>query len=200
MLNKQKKSMKKLFMVALLLTGFAFSTHAQKSTIGVRIGENTGVGAEVSFQTSLSKKNRIELDLGFRRSNYGSIGYTYGYGSSYYYNDYNDNGYGHNDIKLVGIYQWVFDIKKGFKWYVGPGVGAGFYSSKDYYNKNTSNFETKSGAFAVIAGDAGVEYNFKFPLTVSFDVRPEFYISRDYEMARNGSFGPDLGVSARYRF
>ena len=186
--------MKKLFITAFMLMGFAFSTQAQeKNAIGIRLGDNSGFGGEVTFQTAVSKKNRIELDLGFR--NEGNVYYN-GYGNGYY----GGKGYGHNDIKLVGIYQWVFNIKNGFKWYVGPGVGAGIYSSKNYYNKVYDKYENKSGAFAVIAGDVGIEYNFKFPLQLSFDVRPELYLSPDYVDARDNSFGPDLGLSARYRF
>lgn len=166
-----------------------FSAQAQKNAIGIRLGDNSGFGGEVSFQTALSKKNRIELDLGFR--NQGNVYYG-GYDNNYY----NSKSYGHNDVKLVGIYQWVFDIKNGFKWYVGPGAGVGLYSSKDYYNNTTNLLETKTGAFGVIAGDVGIEYNFKFPLQLSFDVRPEIYLSSDYV----DSFGPDLGLSARYRF
>ena len=185
--------MKKLFITALLLTGVAFSAQAQeKNAIGIRLGDNSGFGGEVTFQTALSKNNRLELDLGFR--NEGNVYYG-GYG-----NNYNGKGYGHNDVKLVGIYQWVFDIKNGFKWYVGPGVGVGIYSSKYYTNKNTFQIEDKKGAFAVLAGDIGIEYNFKFPLQLSFDVRPELYLSPDYVAARDNSFGPDLGLSARYRF
>jgi hypothetical protein len=190
--------MKKLFITALMLSGFIFSAEAQKNAIGIRLGDNSGFGAEVSFQTALSKKNRIELDLGFRNEGNGYNGY--GYGNGYGNNYYNGKGYGHNDIKFVGIYQWVFDIKNGFKWYVGPGVGVGIYSSKYYYNDKTFLLEDKNGAFAVLAGDVGVEYNFKFPLQLSFDVRPEIYLSPDYVDARDNSFAPDLGLSARYRF
>jgi hypothetical protein len=188
--------MRKLFITALMLTGFAFSTQAQeKNAIGIRLGDNSGFGGEVTFQTALSKNNRIELDLGFR--NQGNVYYGYGYGNGY---NYGNKGYGHNDVKLVGIYQWVFDIKNGFKWYIGPGVGAGIYSSKNYYNPVNDQYETKNGAFGVITGDVGIEYNFKFPLQLSFDVRPELYLSPDYVDARDNSFGPDLGLSARYRF
>lgn len=186
--------MKKLFITVLMLTGFAFSSQAQqKNAIGIRLGDNSGFGGEVSFQTAVSKKNRIELDLGFR--NEGNVYYG-GYGNGYY----GGKGYAHNDVKLVGIYQWVFDIKNGFKWYIGPGVGVGIYSSKYYYKDGYYYNETKNGAFGVIAGDVGVEYNFKFPLQLSFDIRPEIYLSPDYIDARDNSFGPDLGLSARYRF
>jgi len=187
--------MKKLLVTTFMLVGLAFSTQAQENNaIGIRLGQNEAFGGEVSFQTALSKKNRIELDLGFRKNN--DVYYGFGYGNGYNYG----NGYGHNAVKLIGIYQWVFDINKGFKWYVGPGVGAGLYNSKNYYDKYKDAYVTKNGAFGVVSGDAGIEYNFDFPLQVSFDVRPEIYISPDYVDARNGNFGADVGVSARYRF
>ena len=85
--------MKKLFITAFMLMGFAFSTQAQeKNAIGIRLGDNSGFGGEVTFQTAVSKKNRIELDLGFR--NEGNVYYN-GYGNGYY----GGKGYGHNDIK-----------------------------------------------------------------------------------------------------
>jgi len=183
--------MKKLLVSTFMLVGLAFSSQAQeKNAIGIRLGQNEAFGGEVSFQTALSKKNRIELDLGFRKSN--DIYYGYGFG--------NGKGYGYNSVKLTGIYQWVFDIDNGFKWYVGPGVGVGFYSSKNYYDDNKNEYVTKNGAFAVASGDVGIEYNFDFPLQLSFDIRPELYISPDYVDARDGNLGVDVGVSARYRF
>jgi len=97
--------MKKVFLSAIMLIGLAFSAGAQeKSAIGIRLGDNSGFGAEVSYQRSLSKNNRLEFDLGFR--NYGNVYY----GNGYYGNGNNfaNNGYGHNDIKLVGLYQWVW--------------------------------------------------------------------------------------------
>lgn len=187
--------MKKVLVTAFMLVGLAFSSQAQeKHAIGIRLGQNEAFGGEVSFQTAVGKKNRIELDLGFRKSNDVYYGYGYGYGFG------NGKGYGHNSVKLTGIYQWVFDIDNGFKWYAGPGVGVGFYSSKNYYDDKNNVYVTKNGAFAVASGDVGIEYNFDFPLRLSFDIRPELYINPDYVDARDGNVGVDVGVSARYRF
>lgn len=186
-------------MIIFTVIAFVFTSKAQeKNAIGLRLGGNNGLGAEISFQTALFKKNRLELDFGYRRSDFS---YNYDYNNTSFY--YNSQRYYSNDIKLVGIFQWVFDIKKGFKWYVGPGVGVGFYSSKNNYNAVTDKNETNSGAFGVIAGDGGIEYNFKFPLQLSFDVRPELSISNGYLNARGSNtsnLGTDIGLSARYRF
>ena len=64
--------MKKLILSSILLIGLAFTTQAQdisKNAIGLRLGDNSGLGAEVSYQKALSGNNRLELDLGWRNSN-----------------------------------------------------------------------------------------------------------------------------------
>jgi hypothetical protein len=48
--------------------------------------------------------NRLELDLGWRNRN-----------------DYKNNGYDDNTIKLTALYQWVWNIDGGFNWYAGVG-------------------------------------------------------------------------------
>ncbi len=106
--------MKKLS--ALILT-IAFSSllNAQEISdhaIGLRIGENDGIGTEISYQKSIGSSNRLEVDLGWRNS---------------------------NDIdafKLTGIYQWVWNIDGGFNWYAGAGGGIGSWNGP----KNTDGF------------------------------------------------------------
>lgn len=177
-----------------MLLGLAFNLNAQENAIGIRLGDNAGFGGEVSYQRTISKANRLEFDLGFRNSG----NYKYNYNGNGYYDG--RNGYEHNSVKLVGLYQWVWDIKNGFKWYAGPGVGVGFWKTDRFYAGDNLYVEGDSGAFIVAAGDIGIEYNFDFPLQLSFDFRPEIYISEDYNDLRNDSFGPDFGLSARYRF
>jgi hypothetical protein len=141
--------MKKLFLSTLMLLGLAWGTQAQdisKNALGLRLGNNDGFGGEVSYQRGLSRSNRLELDLGFRNNN-------------------NVNAY-----KLVGLYQWVWDIDQGFNWYAGVGGGLGSWS---YNEEGVSN----SGTFILAAGDLGVEYNFDIPLQLSLDLRPEFYLN-----------------------
>lgn len=183
--------MKNLILSTLMLLGLAFSSIAQeKNAIGIRLGDNDGFGGEVTYQRWVSKANRLEFDLGFRNS--GNYNYSNGY--------YNGKGFEHNAVKLVGLYQWVWDIKNGFKWYAGPGIGVGFWKTDRFYAGNDVYVASDSGAFIVAAGDIGIEYNFDFPLQLSFDFRPELYISDDYDNVRDGNFGPDFGLSARFRF
>jgi hypothetical protein len=56
-------------------------------------------------------------------------------------------------FKIVGLYQWVWNIDGGFNWYAGVGGGIGSWS----YDKNDVE---DSGSFILAAGDIGIEYNF----------------------------------------
>lgn len=167
--------MKKLILSAFMLLGLAFSAQAQdisKNALGLRLGDNDGFGGEISYQRGLSKNNRLELDLGWRNS---------------------------NDVdafKLTGIYQWLWNIEGGFNWYAGVGGGVGSWS----YDKKIGgvNYED-SGAFVFVAGNLGIEYNFKeAPIQLSLDIRPELYFNSDD--FREDNFGPDLALGIRYRF
>jgi hypothetical protein len=99
--------MKKVILTAAMLFGMALSTQAQdisKNTLGLRLGDNDGFGAEISYQRGLSANNRLELDLGWRNSKEVDA------------------------IKLAGLYQWVWNIDKGLNWYAGAGGGLGSWS------------------------------------------------------------------------
>ena len=83
-----------------------------------------------------------------------------------------------------GVYfDWLFDIAgeepTGFRFY--PGVGPEFY----FYH----------GFDFAVAGDFGVEYSFKFPLTIGIDWRPHFMLTD--KMRFNGN---NWGILARFRF
>lgn len=96
--------MKKLVLSVLLIGGFLFSGHAQKiseNALGLRLGDNDGFGAEVSYQRALGSANRLEADLGWRNSRNVDA------------------------IKLTGLYQWVWNIDGNFNWYAGAGAGLG---------------------------------------------------------------------------
>ena len=116
----------------------------------------------------MSKNNRLELDLGWRNSKNVDA------------------------FKLVGLYQWVWNIDGGFNWYAGVGGGIGSWS---YDQGGFSD----SGTILLAAGDIGIEYNFKeAPIQISLDFRPEIYFnSDDY---REDSFGPDIALGIRYKW
>lgn len=164
--------MKKIILVASLIIGLSFSAKAQntsKNALGLRLGDNDGFGGELSYQRKLSGNNRLELDLGWRNSNDVDA------------------------IKLVGLYQWVWNIDGGFNWYAGVGGGVGTWS---YGNNNSNNND--NGTFALVAGDLGIEYNFDVPIQLSLDFRPEIYFNSD--SFRDNNFGPDIALGIRYRF
>lgn len=163
--------MKKIAIIALMVFGFSLTSNAQeisKNALGVRLGSNDGFGFEISYQRGLSDNNRLELDLGLRNT------------------DDNDA------FKIVGLYQWVWQIENRFNWYVGVGGGAGSWDNND---KDHQDYE--DGAFLLLAGDIGIEYNFDIPLLISLDFRPEIYFGNNY---RNDNYGSDIGLSLRYQF
>jgi len=156
--------------ITVMLTGI-LGMQAQdisKHALGLRLGDNDGFGAEISYQLALKENNRLEFDLGWRNSN------------------------NFNAIKVVGLYHWVFNIDKGFNWYVGPGGGLGFWS---YDNGFLQSNGDDSGSFFFIAGDIGIEYSFDFPLQLSLDFRPEIGFG-DF----NDDLDFDIGLGVRYQF
>ena len=166
--------MKKIILSTFMLIGLAFSAQSQdisKNALGLRLGSNDGFGGEVSYQRGLSKNNRLELDLGWRNSK------------------------DVNATKLVGLYQWIWELDKGFNWYAGVGAGIGSWN----YDKGG---ESQNGTILLAAGDIGIEYNFsEAPIQLSLDLRPEFYLNNSGDNKfRKENFGPDIALGLRYRF
>jgi hypothetical protein len=152
--------MKKIVLGLSLLLGSLLTINAQEisdNAVGLRVGSNDGFGAEISFQRKLKENNRLEVNLGLR------------------------NGF--SDLKLSGLYEWVWSLEENLNWYAG--TGAGFYDAN------------KASVFA--SGVVGIEYNLEndvnLPLLISLDYRPEIGITGDL----NG-LNSDLGLSLRYQF
>jgi hypothetical protein len=163
--------MKKSILLIAMLFGLAISAQAQdfsKNAIGLRLGSNDGFGTEISYQARLSSINRLELDLGWRNHN------------------------NEDDLKIAGIYQWVWNLDGGLNWYAGVGGGVGTWKYNDNHGINDN------GAFGFVAGDLGIEYNFDFPLQVSLDIRPEVYLNGGSYTDNN--YGTDVALGVRYRF
>lgn len=160
----------------LLITGLLFSTvitaqEISKNAIGVRIGDSDGFGVEANYQRAIgTNNNRLEFGLGIRDNRNFSA------------------------FKLVGLYEWVWNIDGGFNWYAGPGAGVGQVRVNDGRFEN-GRFEDDNETFVFAAGVVGVEYSFDFPLLVSVDVRPEFGFG-DYR----DDLDLDIALSARYQF
>lgn len=156
-----------------MLIGLALGAQAQeirKNALGLRIGDNDGFGGEVSYQRGLGDNNRLELDLGWRDSKH------------------------YDAMKIVALYQWIWNIEGGFNWYAGAGGGLGTYSFKKDYDYPGDD---DSGTFLLLAGDIGIEYVFDIPLQLSLDFRPELYFGDDF---RNDNFGPDIALGVRFTF
>ncbi len=147
----------------------SYSQEISKNTLGLRFGGGDGFGTEVSYQRGLENNNRLEIDLGWKN---------------------NDNFDG---FKLVGVYQWVWNLEGNFNWYAGAGAGLGNY---DYEIRVDNDKFNESETFLLAAGQVGIEYNFdEIPLQLSLDTRPElgfgdFVDDLDFDIA--------LGI--RYRF
>ncbi len=160
---------KRFLIIATFILGSICTMQAQeisKNALGVRLGDNDGFGAEVSYQRALSGNNRLEFDLGWR--------------------DFD----GGNAIKIAGIYQWVFNLDKGFNWYVGPGGGIGIIDFDDDFPGGDG-----SDSYFFLAGDIGIEYNFDIPILISLDLRPEIGFG-DF----NDDLDFDIGLGIRYQF
>ena len=149
--------MRKIVLGLSLLVGALFTVNAQDisdNAIGLRLGSNDGFGSEISYQRKLKENNRLEVNLGLRD--------------------------GFSDLKLTGLYQWVWNLEDKFNWYAG--AGAGLYDSNSI------------GIFA--SGVVGVEYNFDAPIILSIDYRPEIGLTRNGQNGLNS----DIALSVRYQF
>ena len=120
--------MKKVIVSAVLFVGAVLSSQAQdisKNSIGLRLGDNDGFGAEISYQRRLTPINRLEFDLGWRNSDEVDA------------------------IKLAGMYQWVWNIDKGLNWYAGAGGGIGSWSYSNEGESNNGSFVFISGNLGI---------------------------------------------------
>lgn len=142
--------MKKIVLLSCLGFGIAVSSFGQsisKNALGLRLGDNDGFGAEISYQRGLSKTNRLEIDLGMRSS---------------------DNV---DAFKLTGIYQWVWKIEGGFNWYAGVGGGLGSWSYDGPGSDDSGSFVFAAGDIGIEYNFK------EAPIQLSLDARPEFGFS-----------------------
>jgi hypothetical protein len=168
--------MRKLLLVSILcLSAITFADaqeesnqNISKNAIGLRLGDSDGFGAEISYQRAVLENNRLEFDFGWR------------------------DGKNYDGAKLVGLFQWVWNIDGGFNWYAGPGAG---FSAYRFENPSGKNYRD---SFAFLAGNIGIEYSFDFPLLLSLDFRPELgFGDKVYD---NHDLDFDLGIGVRYQF
>ncbi|MEM7486173.1 MAG: hypothetical protein AAF348_13280 [Bacteroidota bacterium] len=137
-----------LFTCLFIFGTFAISAQdISDHTIGLRLGDSDGFGAEISYQKSIGRYNRAEFNLGWRDSRRFDA------------------------FKLSGVYQWVHQIEGNFNWYYGFGGGLGSVEFEP-----EPDGDDNDGLFVFAAGNLGVEYDFDIPLLLSLDFRPEIGI------------------------
>ncbi|WP_088341099.1 hypothetical protein [Robiginitalea sediminis] len=136
--------------------------------LGLRLGDSDGFGAEISYQKSIARYNRVEANLGWRDSR------------------------NFDAFKLTGVYQWVHQLDGNFNWYYGVGGGLG---SVDFDPGFT---DEDGGLFVFGAGDIGIEYNFDIPLLLSLDFRPEIGLIGYDGFSDNFDFDIALGVRYQF--
>ncbi|MGB5667726.1 MAG: hypothetical protein WBM53_12825 [Maribacter sp.] len=162
----------KSFILLLCFTSLStvFSQEISEHALGLRLGDSDGFGAEISYQKSISRYNRLELDLGWRDHRY------------------------YDAFKLAGIYQWVHQLDGDFNWYYGVGGGLGNVD----FDALPNNSNNDDGLFIFGAGDIGIEYNFDIPLLLSLDFRPEIGLIGYDGFSDNFDF--DIALGIRYQF
>lgn len=157
---------KLLLLLSIALIGFTFTMNAQyiaDNAIGLRLGDSDGFGAEISYQTRVRDNNRLEFGLGWRDNNNFSA------------------------IRVVALYQWVWNLDGDFNWYAGFGGGLASFSFDDNIN------DDETALFA--AGNIGIEYSFEIPLLISLDFRPEIGFGKI-----NDDVDFDIALGLRYQF
>lgn len=159
-----------------LVTAFAQSQEIANHAFGLRLGESDGFGAALSYQKSIGRYGRMELDFGYQDSREFDAG------------------------KATLLFQSVYNIDGDFNWYWGFGGGAGSANFEERPDPNNANIilEPDGGLFVFGAGDIGVEVNLNMPLVISLDIRPEIGII-GYKSFDN-RFNFDVGLGIRYQF
>lgn len=165
----------RLFIFLFVLTTFTLSAQEiSDHALGLRLGDSDGFGAEISYQKSIGRYNRFEVDLGWRDSREFDA------------------------FKLTGVYQWIHSLDGDFNWYYGFGGGLGNVDFESRLDGNDQPFTPDGGLFVFAAGNIGIEYNFDIPLLISLDFRPEIGLIGYGDFDDNFDF--DIALGIRYQF
>lgn len=168
--------MKKVMLFALVTFMFmnSYNVQAQDAPYKHSVGGVVGFVNGFSYKGFILSKLAIQADAGF------GIGFPY------------------MSTKANANLMYQGYIKKGFYWFAGGGVSAGY----SFGGVATYLYAT-SYSYALIGINAigGAEYKFaKIPLTLQADIRPgvAFHLNRyDHAIGFDYNF---LNVSARYTF
>ncbi len=163
------KSATFLAVLFLFVSSVVSAQRISDNALGLRLGNSDGFGAEISYQRSLGRFHRLEVNLGWRDSR-----------------DF-------DAFKLGGLYHWVRKLDGNFNWYYGAGGGLG---NVDFDNDRFDGDE--DGLFLFAAGNIGIEYNFDIPLLLSLDFRPEIGILGYGGFDDNLDFDIALGIRYQF--
>ncbi len=163
------KSTPFLIVLFLFVSSVASAQRISDNALGLRLGNSDGFGAEISYQRSLGRFHRLEVNFGWRDSR-----------------DF-------NAFKLGGLYQWVRTLDGNFNWYYGAGGGLGSVDFDEDYL-----VDDDGGLFIFGAGNIGIEYNFDIPLLLSLDFRPELGLIGYDGFSDNFDFDVALGIRYQF--
>lgn len=188
--------MKRFIIILSLILGISAVSMAQPRAAGLRIG---ATGLDASYQHSLNWNTFVQGDMGL----------DFGSGA--------DAGAG---FRMAATYNMVWarpawTDQGTWAIYAGPGLALGYVGDRVIYRAEALKIKTRSHGFMLgIAAQAGLEYNFEFPLQLSVDIRPYFgfHIAEGRDINSESSYSPKTGfynrgllgfiptLSARYRF
>lgn len=160
--------MKKVFTTVLIMFTIVSVSLAQPRAIGGRLGYNE----EFSYQHAITDGMYVDLTAGA-----GNMWSAWSYAD------------------VTATYDWVFNIKGIWNWFVGPAAGIGVGYGRYYSEYNIMPFRVNVG------GQIGFEWQFNIPLNLTVDWRPMVNVLG----FNNTHYGPlfglaNVGVGLRYRF
>lgn len=135
------------------------------------------------FGAALSAQPRA---IGLRGGYGAEISYQHNLGSANFLEA--DLGLVGKDFYLSGIYDFSFAKKGIFNFYGGPGATVGFWN-------NGENTELSLGIAGQIGTEVDLESYISFPLVVSLDWRPTFYL-----VGASGFAWSGFALGLRYAF
>jgi opacity protein-like surface antigen len=176
--------MKRISIIISMLLCISAVASAQHRAAGLRIGTT---GLDASYQYSMNRNTFLQGDLGmdFGSSADAAVGF-----------------------KVTGTYNMIWARPAWTDmgtWaiYAGPGVSLGYVGDKVTYKNEMVKVKTRDHGFMfAIAAQAGIEYNFEFPLQLAADIRPYIglHVGQKAGFYDRGLLGLIPTLSARYRF
>ena len=148
-------------LILLVLPSALWSQSNPNNALGLRFGDNGGVGPELSYQQALTHDTRYQIDLGWRSNRLDQAN--------------------QNLFKLSAAYQWVRLLDGDFQYYYGAGTGV-LYQNVDTGDAGAEAFSSTNLLFSGVVGVeyTGIEVFFGKPVHLGLDIRPEYGLGGYY--------------------